>query len=88
MATFPDISPNYGASKKAEPTVRIAQFGSGYSQRTVFGINNDKKIWDLSWRNRSAADANTLARRRSCAPRIAPWAPKKNVAARIRVARD
>ena len=60
MATFPDIIPNYGASKKAQPTVRIAQFGSGYSQRTVFGINNDKKIWDLSWRNRSAADANTI----------------------------
>ena len=60
MATFPDISPNYGASKQAKPNVRIAQFGSGYSQRTIFGINNDKKIWDLSWRNRSAADANTI----------------------------
>lgn len=60
MATFPDIEANYGASKQAQPNVRVAQFGSGYSQRSTFGINQDKKVWQLTWQNRSAADANTI----------------------------
>jgi len=60
MANFPDIAPNYGASKVAEPNVRIAQFGSGYSQRSTFGINNDKKVWQLNWTNRTATDTNTI----------------------------
>ena len=39
MATFPSIDADYGASKKAAPRVRQVQFGSGYSQRATFGIN-------------------------------------------------
>lgn len=60
METFPDIEANYGASKSAQPKVRVAQFGSGYSQRSTFGINQDQKIWQLAWNNRSATDANTI----------------------------
>ena len=60
MATFPNISPNYGASKKAQPRVRAIEFGSGYSQRATFGINQDPKVWTLSWENRSSADANAI----------------------------
>jgi|TARA_R100000030_G_scaffold100762_2_gene94622 phage-related protein len=60
MATFPDVQPNYGASKKAEPNVRVAQFGSGYSQRSTFGINQDKKVWQLTWQNIGATDANLI----------------------------
>ena len=44
MATFPDISPDYGASKKAQPKVRNVEFGSGYSQRATFGINQTQKF--------------------------------------------
>lgn len=60
MATFPDVQPNYGASKEAQPNGRAAQFGSGYSQRSTFGINQDKKVWQLTWQNIGAADANTI----------------------------
>tara|TARA_R110000787_G_scaffold90044_2_gene190500 strand:+ start:480 stop:821 length:342 start_codon:yes stop_codon:yes gene_type:complete len=60
MATFPDISPDYGASKQAQPKVRIAEFGSGYSQRTVFGINQDPKGWSLTWKYLEATDADTI----------------------------
>lgn len=60
MATFPDISPDYGASKKAQPKVRNVEFGSGYSQRATFGINQDPKVWTLSWENRTATVANTI----------------------------
>jgi len=60
MATFPNIAPDYGASKKAQPNVRSIQFGSGYSQRATFGINQDPKVWSLSWQNRTATDTNTI----------------------------
>lgn len=60
MATFPDIAADYGASKKSQPSVRSIQFGSGYSQRAQFGINQDPKVWTLSWENRTATDANSI----------------------------
>lgn len=60
MATFPDISPDHGASKRAAPNVRIAQFGSGYSQRTTFGLNQDPKTWVLTWNYLEASDADTI----------------------------
>ena len=41
--TFSYRQPDYGASKKAQPRVNFVQFGSGYSQRSTFGINNDLK---------------------------------------------
>ena len=58
--TFPNIDVDHGASKNAQPNVRVAQFGSGYSQRSTFGINQDPKVWDLSWENRNANDANDI----------------------------
>jgi len=60
MATFPDIDADYGASKRSQPRVRSIEFGSGYSQRVTFGINQDPKTWSLSWENRTATDANSI----------------------------
>lgn len=59
MATFPSITPTYGASKSSAPKVRIAQFGDGYSQRTTFGLNQNPKTWQLSWEV-SETDADTI----------------------------
>ena len=58
--TFSYRQPDYGASKKAQPRVNSAQFGSGYSQRSTFGINNDLKTWDLTWENLTLAEANDI----------------------------
>jgi|TARA_R100000482_G_scaffold3638_3_gene1326 phage-related protein len=60
MATFPSLDPDFGAAEKAQPKLRIAEFGSGYSQRTVFGINQDPKVWTLKWEYRNATDTNTI----------------------------
>ena len=60
MATFPSIDPSYNLSKKSAPKVRTAQFGSGYSQRSIFGINQNLKVLDLRWENISEADADTI----------------------------
>ena len=59
MATFPSITPTYGIQKRSEPNVRIAQFGSGYSQRTTFGLNQNPKTYDLTFEV-SETDADTI----------------------------
>lgn len=65
MATFDDatvgtdVTPDFGAQKRSQPNVRISKFGSGYEQRTQFGINQNPKRWELTWtaQSNTAADA-------------------------------
>ena len=59
MATFPSITPTYGQQKTSAPNVRIAQFGSGYSQRSTFGINQNPKSYSLTFEV-SETDADTI----------------------------
>ena len=49
MASFPSISPTYGAQKQSRPSVRQTQLGDGYSQRIIFGLNQNPKKWSLTW---------------------------------------
>ena len=49
MATFPSITPTYGAQKTSQPKVRQVQFGDGFSQRIRFGLNQNPKSWSLTW---------------------------------------
>ena len=49
MATFPDYNPQYSATKRSQPIQRITQFGDGYQQRTTFGLNQDPKVWNLTF---------------------------------------
>lgn len=49
MATFPSYKPLYGASKSSAPAVRRVQFGDGYSQRLIYGLNQDPKEWTLEF---------------------------------------
>tara|TARA_R100000458_G_scaffold44087_1_gene42103 strand:- start:22 stop:366 length:345 start_codon:yes stop_codon:yes gene_type:complete len=61
MANFPTtVNPTYGTSKNSEPSIRFAQFGSGYSQRSVFGINQDLKVFELTWANISETNADEI----------------------------
>jgi phage-related protein len=59
MATFPSITPTYGAQKTSQPKVRQVQFGDGYSQRLMVGLNQDPKVWSLTWEV-SETDADTI----------------------------
>lgn len=59
MATFPAITPTYGAQKTSQPRVRSVQFGDGYSQRLRYGLNTNPKQWDLTW-TVSETDADTI----------------------------
>lgn len=59
MATFPSITPTYGIVKNSAPNVRSIQFGSGYQQRAQFGINQNPKIYQLTFEV-SETDADTI----------------------------
>ena len=58
MATF-TWSPDYGAQQPIKPKVKRAQFGDGYSQRVVDGINNLLRSWNVSFK-RSKTDADLI----------------------------
>ncbi len=61
MANFPTtVSPSYGLTVSKAPLVRIAQFGSGYSQRSKLGINNNPKMINLQWRNITETNADEM----------------------------
>jgi phage-related protein len=60
MATFPAITPAYGAQKSSQPNVRTVQYGDGYSQRLRYGLNQDAKRWDLTWQNITETNADTI----------------------------
>tara|TARA_B100000508_G_scaffold75002_1_gene58397 strand:- start:628 stop:972 length:345 start_codon:yes stop_codon:yes gene_type:complete len=61
MANFPTtVNPSYGSRKISQPRIRIAQFGSGYSQRSTFGINQNLKVYQFNWNNISETQADEI----------------------------
>lgn len=59
MATFPSITPTYGAEKRSAPNVRTVQYGDGYQTRLTYGLNQNPKEWSLTWEV-SETDADTI----------------------------
>tara|TARA_R100000005_G_C4918661_1_gene152961 strand:+ start:453 stop:794 length:342 start_codon:yes stop_codon:yes gene_type:complete len=59
MATFPSITPTYGLQKRSAPVVRTVRFGDGYEQRTSLGLNQNPKVYNLTF-NVSETDADTI----------------------------
>ena len=61
MATFPSITPAYGASQQNSPKTRVSQMGDGYELRVVVGLNQNPKEWRLRWQNIKETDADTIS---------------------------
>ena len=59
MATFPSITPTYGVQKSSAPNVRTVRFGDGYEQRLSFGLNQNPKVYNLTFEV-SETDADTI----------------------------
>ena len=61
MATFPDITPAYGARKNNAPVNRVIQFADGFEQRIVFGLaqNQNPKVFNFTF-NVSETEADTI----------------------------
>lgn len=59
MATFPAYKPVYSANKTSQPKTRRVQFGDGYEQRLLYGLNQDPKEWRLTF-DVSDTDADVI----------------------------
>lgn len=59
MATFPSITPTYGLQKRSAPIVRRVQYGDGYETRLSYGLNQNPKIYSLTFQV-SETDADTI----------------------------
>ena len=59
MADFPDFDPAPGLTKSSAPKVRKVQFGDGYEQRFTFGLNQNPKIYNLTF-NVSESESDTI----------------------------
>lgn len=60
MSKFPiNVVPSR-ITKTSRPKIRIANFGSGYSQRSTFGINQNLKVYQILFRNITFNQANTI----------------------------
>ena len=59
MAVFPSITPTYGVQKSSAPNFRTQRFGDGYEARLTFGLNQNPKIYNLTFEV-SEADSDTI----------------------------
>lgn len=61
MATFPTTPvASFPVNVQQRPKQRITVFGDGYEQRVTFGLNQNPKIYRLTWTNITLTEANTL----------------------------
>ena len=59
MAIFPSINPTYGLQKRSAPNVRTVRFGDGFEKRLTFGLNQNPKVYNLTFEV-SETDADTI----------------------------
>jgi phage-related protein len=52
--------PDVPVARDDEWRLHIAQFGDGYQQRALDGINALNRKWSLTWGSREAADINAM----------------------------
>ena len=59
--TFPNYRPSFqGTTKNSKPRVIKNDFGDGYSQRTVDGLNPNLQMWDLAWEGYHVDETDTM----------------------------
>jgi len=59
MATFPSITPTYGLQKTSAPSARTVRFGDGVETRLTFGLNQNPKVFTLTFEV-SETDSDTI----------------------------
>lgn len=52
--------PDVPVARDDEWRLKVAQFGDGYAQRTLDGINALNRKWSLTWATRDAATVNDI----------------------------
>tara|TARA_Y100000004_G_scaffold18890_1_gene19442 strand:- start:314 stop:655 length:342 start_codon:yes stop_codon:yes gene_type:complete len=59
MADFPDFDPAPGMTKSSAPATKKVQFGDGYESRILFGLNQNPKTYNLTFRV-SESESDTI----------------------------
>jgi len=54
------VRPDKGFTRQSQPRVFITEFGDGYEQRLVNGINNLAENYSLSFNNRTKEDIDDI----------------------------
>ncbi len=60
MANFPSIEPSFPVRKLSKPRTKTVKFGDSYEHRLLFGLNQNPKIFNLTWKNISETDSDTI----------------------------
>ena len=60
MANFPNVEPSFPVRKRSKPRTRTVRFGDGYEHRLLFGLNQNPKVFDLTWNNLTETDSDTI----------------------------
>lgn len=60
MATLPDVEISFGSELKTGYRFNTSQFGDGYSQRSVDGINTSPRSWNVLFNAITTAEADSL----------------------------
>jgi phage-related protein len=53
------VAPSYGSQKSSAPSVRKVRFGDGYEKRLTYGLNQNPKIYNLTFQV-SETEADTI----------------------------
>lgn len=48
---LPDIGVDFGFTQQMNSSVNVTEFGDGYNQRCVDGINETRYVYNISWTN-------------------------------------
>src|SRR5690348_13475627 len=84
---FPDTStvpnPSYTTRLTVKPRVLTAEFGDGYSQRSIDGINNNRQVWEVVWNNLLDSEMDNLRNFLDSLAGVGAftWSPPKDPAA-------
>lgn len=60
IATLPDIPPDFGAEPTPVANVDEVQFGDGYKQRSLAGVNARRTDWRVTWTELDRAEYDAL----------------------------
>jgi phage-related protein len=60
LTTFPNILPDRSSKRTKFNRILKADFGDGYGQTALDGLNTEVEEWDLSFKDYPAADVTTI----------------------------
>src|SRR5262249_17439905 len=76
-------NPSFTTSLSVKPRILTSDFGDGYSQRTLDGINFNRQVWQVVWENLLDSERNNITNFLNALAGVGAflWFPPKDPAA-------